>query len=288
MELREDQKRQQRHAEEQQQRLDDLYPRRRNHSAEEDVDQHDGGDERHGPFVCHAEHQAHEIAGADHLRENIEEERQDAAECSSDADGDGPQPECDDVGESVLPEVAHRLRDQKHQRRPADQPPRGVDHPVVPAQRDKASDPEERCSAHVITCEREAVLQRTDRTSCGIELARRPRAARSPIGDRQGQRDDEEEEQDGGNSRRAERRCLHDVSGMMKAIAQPRGFDVVASIRPHDVYRREDPRTRYHRGPKGDPKRHRLPDAPRDERTIDRDHNDVTVVENEEKERQQQ
>src|SRR6266850_319124 len=155
---------------------------------------------------------------------------------------------CTHVVASVLPEIAHRLRDQKHQRRPADQPSGGVDHPVVPAQRDQAGDPEERCSAHVITRKREAVLQRADRTSCGIELARRPRAACSPIGDRQRQRDDQEEEQDGGNGRRAER-GLHDVSGMMKAIAQPRGFDVVASIRPHDVYRSEDPRTQYHCGP---------------------------------------
>ena len=110
------------------------------------------------------EHQRDQIARADHLREHVEEQRQDAAERRRDADRHLPQPERHDVGEGELAEVAQRLGDEKHQRRPADEPAGRVDHPVVAAQRHQAGDAEKRRRAHVIAGQREAVLKRTDRS----------------------------------------------------------------------------------------------------------------------------
>ena len=59
-----------------------------------------------------------------------------------------------------LPEVAQRLGDEEHQRRPADQPAGRVDHAVVSAQRDEPGDAEKRRGAHVVAGERQAVLER--------------------------------------------------------------------------------------------------------------------------------
>ena len=89
----------------------------------------------------------------------VEEHRQDAAERRRDAHRHLPQAERHDVGKRELAEVAQRLGDEEHQRRPAHQPAGRVDHPVVAAQRDEAGDAEKRRRAHVVAGERQAVLR---------------------------------------------------------------------------------------------------------------------------------
>ena len=95
-----------------------------------------------------------------------------------------------------LPEVAQRLGDEEHQRRPADQPAGRVDHAVVAAQRDQPGDAEEGRRAHVVAGQRQAVLQRAHAAPGGIELGRRPRSTRRPVGDGQRERHDHQEEGD--------------------------------------------------------------------------------------------
>ena len=53
IELREHEQREQRHPAQQQHGLDDLHPRRRDHPAEQHVDQHHDADARHGRLVRH-------------------------------------------------------------------------------------------------------------------------------------------------------------------------------------------------------------------------------------------
>jgi hypothetical protein len=172
------------------------------------VHQHHAADDDDRPFVGQAEHQLDQVARADHLRQHVEQERQDAAEGRGDPHRHLTKSEGNDVGECELAQVSQGLGDEKDERGPADQPARRVNHAVVPAQRHEAGDTEKRRRAHVVASQREAVLKRTDRSTGGVELVRRPGAARRPVRHAERERDDDEEEEDRGEGRRPERR-LH-------------------------------------------------------------------------------
>ena len=249
-------------------RLDDLHPGRRDHAAEQHVEQHHDADDDHGRLVRNAEHQRDEVAGADHLRDRVEEQRQDAADRRGDPDRRLLQPERDDIGKGELAEVAQRLGDEEHQRRPADQPPGGVDHPVVAAQRDQAGDAEERRGAHVVAGQRQAVLQRADAAAGRVEIGRRPRPARRPVGDRQRQRDDQQEE---ARSRRPSAcRASLSIGSTRGRPAQSRSrsrsrcdFGIVVTVGPDDVDRRQHPGQDEHGNAQHDAERRGLADPRR-------------------------
>ena len=173
--------------------------------------------------VLHAEHQGDQVPCTHHLGQDIEQQRQDSAERRGDPDRHLPQPEGHDIREGELAQVPQRLGDEEHQGRPANEPARGVDHPVVPAERDEPSDAEERRGAHVVAREGQPVLERAHGSVGGIEVARRTGAARRPVRDRQGQGDDDEKAHDGGERRMAQGR-LHAISlpAAGGAAAQPR------------------------------------------------------------------
>ena len=104
-----------------------------------------------------------EVAGADHLRDQIERDDGERADRGGDAHRALAQAVRDDVGERVLAEVAQRLGDQERDHRPADEQADRVDQAVEARRRDQARDAEEARGAHVVAGEREAVLRGRDR-----------------------------------------------------------------------------------------------------------------------------
>ena len=188
---------QERRAAEEEHGLDDLDPGRGDHAAEEHVGDHQHADEDERGFEGEAEHQPEERPGADHLRDQVEEHRDERAEGGGGADRPRLQAVGHDVGEGVLAEVAQRLGDQEHDDRPADEPAHGVDQAVVALCRDDARDPEEGGGAHVVAGEGQPVLEAGDAAAGGVELLGGAGALRRPVGDAEGADDEEDEEDDG-------------------------------------------------------------------------------------------
>ena len=110
--------------------LDDLDPGRRDHPAEQDVEQHHAADERDRRAVRQAEQQVDQAARADHLRDQVERDDRERADRGGDPHRALAQAIRDDVGERVLAEVAQRLGDQERDHRPADEPADRVDQAV--------------------------------------------------------------------------------------------------------------------------------------------------------------
>ena len=85
-ELRQHEQRDQRRAAEQQAGLDDLHPGGRDHAAEGDIDDHQHADDDDRPEVGQAEQQFDELSGADHLRDQVEGDRDERADRRQRAD----------------------------------------------------------------------------------------------------------------------------------------------------------------------------------------------------------
>ena len=242
-----------------------------------------------GRLVGDAEHQRDQIAGADHLRDHVEEQRQDAADRRGDPHRRLLQPERHDIGEGELAEVAQRLGDEEHQRGPANEPAGRINHPVVSAQRDQPRDAKERGRAHVVAGEREAVLQRADAAARGIEIRRRARPSRGPVGDRERERDDHQKEADRGGGRVAER-GFHRVSGEGRELSCASGRAAAglrdrsdrfaqttyAAVSTHASTRTATPRTNAQRRDLADPRRQEAP--------LGGDEQDEPVVDDEQRE----
>jgi hypothetical protein len=95
-------------AAEQQAGLDDLHPRRRRHAAEQHVDHHQRADDHHREPVLEAEQQLDQLAGTDHLRDQVERDHDQRAGGGEDPDRRLREAERGDVGEGELAEVAQR------------------------------------------------------------------------------------------------------------------------------------------------------------------------------------
>ena len=108
-------------AEQQQHRLDDLHPGRRDHAAERDVEDHQHADDEHGVAVAEAEQQLDELAGTDHLRDEVERDDDERADGGKRAHRHCGEPVGRHVGQAVAAEIAQPLGHQEHDDRPADQ-----------------------------------------------------------------------------------------------------------------------------------------------------------------------
>ena len=201
---------QHRRSQHQQHGLDDLHPRRRDHAAEQDVGQHHAADDDDRGLVAEAEEQPDQVAGAHHLRDQVERHDGQAADRGGDAHRALPQPESHDVGEGVLAEIAQRLGDEKEHDRPADQKPDRVDQPVEPGKRHQAGDAEKAGRAHVIARQRQPVLQPGDGAARRVEVIGAVRLARGPPGDAERQRDEDQETGDRDGIGLAQRRGHRD------------------------------------------------------------------------------
>jgi hypothetical protein len=119
-------KAQQRAAAEQQRRLGDLHPRRRLHSADSDVEDHQYADAGDGEEIVDAEQQLDDLARADHLRDQIEQHDDEASDRGDKPDGSAVKPESGRIGKRIASEIAHPLRHQEQNDRPAREEADGV------------------------------------------------------------------------------------------------------------------------------------------------------------------
>jgi hypothetical protein len=131
-EPRQYEERQDRRPRQQQHRLDDLHPRRRDHPAEEHVGEHHQANDHDRSLVVQSKQQPDEIAGANHLRDQIERDDGETAGGGGDTHGYLPETKRDHVAEGELAKIAKRLGDQAHHHRPTDEKTDRVDQAVEP------------------------------------------------------------------------------------------------------------------------------------------------------------
>ena len=179
-ELREHQQRHQRRADQQQRRLDDLHPGGGDHAAEGDVDDHQHADQDDRVEIGQAEQQLDQLAGADHLRDQVEGDGDQRAGRRHGADRRRLQTIGGDVGEGEAAEVAQRLGHQEHDDRPADEEADRVDQAVVAGAEHQRRNAEERGRRHVVAGDRQAVLEAGDAAAGGVEVLRRAGALAPP------------------------------------------------------------------------------------------------------------
>ncbi len=171
--------------------LDDLDPGGRDHAAEEHVRQHHRADDHHGGFVAQSKQQTDEVAGADHLSDQVERDDGQAACRGGHAHGRLAQPERDHIGEREAAEIAQRLGDEAHHDRPADEKADRVDQPVETRQGDQPRDAQKAGRAHVVAGQRQAVLRGGNRTARRVEVLGAAGAPRREPGDDQRQADED-------------------------------------------------------------------------------------------------
>ncbi|MCY1420884.1 hypothetical protein D9M71_365210 [compost metagenome] len=186
----------------QQHGLDDLYPGGRQHAAEQHVEDHQDADQDHRDVVVQAEQQLDQLAGADHLRDQVEGHHHQRTAGGQGADLRLPEAVGGDVGEGVLAEVAQAFGDQEEDHRPAHQEADGVDQAVVAGGEHQGGNTQEGRGGHVVAGDRQAVLEAGDAAAGGIEVGGRLAALGGPVGDAQGEQDETDEHDDGGNVHR--------------------------------------------------------------------------------------
>ena len=200
-ELRQHQDRDQRRAGHEHDGLDDLHPGGALHAADRHVEHHQQADRSDGDRLARvaldAQQQGHQRARADHLGQQVEDRHDHGRDTRGSAHRALMHPERQRVGHRVLAGVAQQLGDQQQGDQPGDQEADGVQEPVVARQRDDAGDAEERRRRHVVTPDRDAVLDSGEAATAGVEVGGRLGVLAGPQGDRKGQHDERDEQQDG-------------------------------------------------------------------------------------------
>ncbi len=182
---------------EQHHRLDDLHPGGGQHAAKQYVEHHQDADQHHGHMVLQAEQQLDELAGTDHLGDQVEGDHHQRAAGGESAHLGLLEAIGGHVGKGVLAEVAQPLRDQEQDDGPAHQKADGVDKTVVAGGVDQRRDAEERGGRHVVTGDGQTVLEAGDAPAGGVVVGGRAVALGGPVGDEQGRRHEDHEHDDG-------------------------------------------------------------------------------------------
>ncbi len=177
--------------------LDDLHPGGGEHAAKGDVGDHQHADQHHRIQVADAEQQLDQLAGADHLRDQVHQRHHQGAECRGEAHRGLRQAVADHVGEGVLAQVAQALGDQEQDDRPAGEHAQRIQQAVVAVQEHHRRNTQERGGADHVAGDRQAVLHAAEAPAGGIEVTGRAGAQGSPAGDQQGEADEHHEHRDG-------------------------------------------------------------------------------------------
>ena len=186
-------------AAQQQAGLDDLHPGGGQHAAEGDVQDDQDADDGHRVDVIQAKQHLDQLAGTDHLADQVQNHHHQRAGGGQAAHRHPLEAVGHHVGVGVLAEVAELLGDQEHDERPADQPAHRVDQAVVAVDEHQAGDSQERRGGHVVAGDGEAVLETGDAAAGGVEVLGGLGALRCPVGDAQGGGDKGQEHDDGGD-----------------------------------------------------------------------------------------
>ena len=181
----------------QQHRLDDLYPGGRQHAAEQHIQHHQDAYQDHRNVVVQAEQQLDQLAGTDHLRDQVKRHHHQRAACRQAADLGLAQAIGRHVGKGVLAQVTQALGDQEQNDRPAHQEADRVDQPVITGGVHQCGNPQEGRRRHVVTGNRQAVLETGDLAAGRIVVGRRFIALGRPVSDAQGGADKRDKHHDG-------------------------------------------------------------------------------------------
>nr|GEU28025.1 hypothetical protein [Tanacetum cinerariifolium] len=188
-ELRQHRKRHEAGAAEQHHRLDDLYPGRGSHAAEQHVNHHQRAHDDDRDPVFEAEQQFNQLACADHLRDQVKRHHHQRAGSGKDADRFLREAVGGNVGKCEAPQVAQALGHQERDDRPADQESDGVDQAIVTVQEHGGRNTEERCGGHEVAGDGQAVLEARDAATGRVEVGSRFGFGGGPLGDPQRKQD---------------------------------------------------------------------------------------------------
>ncbi|MGY4422297.1 hypothetical protein ACVWY2_004746 [Bradyrhizobium sp. JR6.1] len=180
----------------QQHGLDDLHPGCCFHSPEGHVDHHQTADQDDRDPVVETEQQLDQLAGSDHLGDQIERNGDQRAARRQDADVGLSKSERRDVGEGELAEIAQLLGNQEGHDRPAHEPAHRIDQAIITGGVDEARDAEEGGRRHIVTGDRQPVLETGDSTTSRVEVRSRCGPFCGPIGDDERQHDEAYEHAD--------------------------------------------------------------------------------------------
>ena len=185
-------------AAEEEHRLDDLHPGRRDHAAEDHVDDHQAADDHHCVDVGQAEQQPDQLPRPHHLRDQVEGHDDQRAHRRKTPHRPLREAERGDVGEGVAAEIAQALGHQEQDQRPADEEAGRVDQSVITVGVDLRRNAEEGGGGHIVAGDGEAVLEAGDTAARRIEIGGVPGPQRRPAGNDEGQRDEGREHPDRG------------------------------------------------------------------------------------------
>ncbi len=157
----------------QQHRLDNLYPCRGQHAAEQHVHHHQHAYQHHRNVVVEAEQQLDQLACADHLGNQIERDHHQRAAGRKDANRPLLQTVGGDVGKGKASEVTQAFGDQEQNNWPADEEAERVDQTVVARGINQRGDTKERGGGHEVTCDRQPVLEASNIAACGVVIITR-------------------------------------------------------------------------------------------------------------------
>src|SRR5574343_635616 len=180
-------------AAQQQAGLDDLDPGGGDHAAEGDVNHHQDADADDREVVVQAEQQLDQLAGADHLDDQVEADDGQRPEGGEGTDAVLVEAVGGDVGKGEFAEIAQPFGDQEQDDRPADEEADGVDEAVEALGVDQRGQAEQGRGRHVVAGDGQAVLEAGDAAAGGVEVGRGLGAAGRPLGDAErGQHEDHE------------------------------------------------------------------------------------------------
>ncbi len=185
-------------ARQQQDRLDDLHPGGRQHAAEQHVHDHQHTDQHHSHVVVQAEQQLDQLAGTDHLRDQVEGHHDQRAECREQTDLRLAEAIGRHVGEGELAQVAQAFSHQEQDDRPTDEEADGVDQAVIAAGVDQRGNAQEGRRRHEVAGNRQTILEAGDAAAGSVVVSGRGVALGRPLGDAHGEHDEHHEHDDGG------------------------------------------------------------------------------------------
>ena len=174
--------------------------------AEGHVDDHQHADDDHRDGVFEPEQQLDELAGADHLDDQVEAHDRQRADGCEGADLRLVEPVGCDIREGKAAQVAEPLGHQEQDDRPADEEADDVDEAVEAGAEHEAGQAEQGGRRHIVAGDGEAVLEPGDAAARRVEIGGRFGAVGRPIGDAERSYDEDEEHDDGG---RVDRLLFH-------------------------------------------------------------------------------
>ncbi|MNU99091.1 hypothetical protein D3C71_892150 [compost metagenome] len=182
--------------------LDDLHPGGRQHAAEQHVHAHQDTDQDHRNVVVQTEQQLDQLACTDHLRDQVERHHHQRTASGQRANLGLPEAVGRHVGKGVFTQVTQALGDQEQNDRPAHQEADRVDQAVVARGEHQRGNTQEGRSRHVVTGNRQTVLETGDLAASGVVVGGRVVFLGRPVSDVQRRADERHEHKDRGDVQR--------------------------------------------------------------------------------------